>query len=75
MRRGVSIVTVIGTRLGLGRRCWRVQVWAMALVWTRMRLVMAVHVIVGAGAVGAATANLLAERGERVRIVSRRALP
>ena len=30
------------------------------------------HVIVGAGPVGVATARLLAERGERVRIVSRR---
>jgi nucleoside-diphosphate-sugar epimerase len=33
---------------------------------------MALHVIVGAGPVGTATANLLAERGERIRIVSRR---
>jgi nucleoside-diphosphate-sugar epimerase len=33
---------------------------------------MSDHVIVGAGAVGAATALLLAERGEHVRIVSRR---
>lgn len=33
---------------------------------------MSMHVIVGAGPVGAATATLLAERGERVRIVSRR---
>src|SRR5256885_290913 len=33
---------------------------------------MALHVIVGAGAVGTATATLLAERGEQVRIVSRR---
>jgi nucleoside-diphosphate-sugar epimerase len=33
---------------------------------------MPLHVIVGAGAVGSATANLLAERGEQVRIVSRR---
>jgi nucleoside-diphosphate-sugar epimerase len=32
---------------------------------------MAQHVIVGAGAVGSATAVLLAERGERVRIVTR----
>ena len=32
---------------------------------------MALHVIVGAGAVGTATANLLAERGEQVRIVTR----
>src|SRR5215467_3428021 len=30
------------------------------------------HVIVGAGAVGSAAAKLLAERGEHVRIVSRR---
>ena len=30
------------------------------------------HVIVGAGAVGSATAQLLAERGEQVRVVSRR---
>jgi nucleoside-diphosphate-sugar epimerase len=33
---------------------------------------MAKHVIVGAGAVGSATALLLAERGEQVRIVTRR---
>lgn len=33
---------------------------------------MSVHVIVGAGAVGAATARLLAGRGERVRLVTRR---
>jgi NAD(P)-dependent dehydrogenase (short-subunit alcohol dehydrogenase family) len=33
---------------------------------------MSMHVIVGAGSVGAATARLLAERGEQVRIVSRR---
>ncbi|TWF76741.1 nucleoside-diphosphate-sugar epimerase [Pseudonocardia hierapolitana] len=33
---------------------------------------MALHVIVGAGAVGVATAHLLAERGEQVRLVSRR---
>jgi nucleoside-diphosphate-sugar epimerase len=33
---------------------------------------MAQHVIVGAGAVGSATALLLAERGEQVRIVTRR---
>ena len=33
---------------------------------------MALHVIVGAGAVGVATARLLAERGEQVRLVSRR---
>ena len=33
---------------------------------------MALHVIVGAGPVGAATARLLAERGERVRVVTRR---
>jgi nucleoside-diphosphate-sugar epimerase len=32
---------------------------------------MALHVIVGAGAVGTATAGLLADRGERVRIVTR----
>lgn len=32
---------------------------------------MPVHVIVGAGAVGSTTADLLAERGEEVRIVSR----
>src|SRR5215471_1863135 len=32
---------------------------------------MAKHVIVGAGAVGSATALLLAERGEQVRIVTR----
>jgi hypothetical protein len=32
---------------------------------------MALHVIVGAGAVGSATALLLAERGEQVRIVTR----
>jgi nucleoside-diphosphate-sugar epimerase len=33
---------------------------------------VSMHVIVGAGPVGTATATLLAERGERVRIVSRR---
>jgi nucleoside-diphosphate-sugar epimerase len=33
---------------------------------------MPTHVVVGAGAVGTATANLLAERGEQVRMVSRR---
>ncbi|MEW2383241.1 NAD-dependent epimerase/dehydratase family protein [Micromonospora sp. NPDC047707] len=33
---------------------------------------MSLHVIVGAGPVGTATARLLAERGERVRVVSRR---
>ena len=33
---------------------------------------MGLHVIVGAGAVGSSAARLLAERGERVRIVSRR---
>ena len=33
---------------------------------------MSLHVIVGAGAVGTATAPLLAERGERVRVLSRR---
>jgi nucleoside-diphosphate-sugar epimerase len=33
---------------------------------------MSRHVIVGAGAVGSATAQLLAERGEQVQIVSRR---
>jgi nucleoside-diphosphate-sugar epimerase len=33
---------------------------------------MDLHVIVGAGAVGVATAQLLAERGERVRLISRR---
>ncbi|MFJ4780954.1 NAD-dependent epimerase/dehydratase family protein [Streptomyces sp. NPDC088762] len=33
---------------------------------------MALHVIVGAGAIGTATARLLAESGERVRIVTRR---
>jgi nucleoside-diphosphate-sugar epimerase len=32
---------------------------------------MAAHVIVGAGAVGTATARLLAERGEQVRMISR----
>ena len=32
---------------------------------------MALHVIVGAGAVGTATATLLAGRGERVRVISR----
>ncbi len=32
---------------------------------------MALHVIVGAGAVGVATARLLAERGDQVRLVSR----
>ncbi|MGW3608399.1 NAD-dependent epimerase/dehydratase family protein [Micromonospora sp. NPDC005163] len=33
---------------------------------------MALHVIVGTGPVGTATALLLAERGERVRVISRR---
>jgi nucleoside-diphosphate-sugar epimerase len=33
---------------------------------------MATHVIVGAGPVGSATANLLAERGDHVRVVTRR---
>jgi nucleoside-diphosphate-sugar epimerase len=33
---------------------------------------MSLHVIVGAGPVGTATANLLADRGEKVRIVTRR---
>ncbi|WP_174536186.1 NAD-dependent epimerase/dehydratase family protein [Micromonospora chalcea] len=33
---------------------------------------MALHVIVGAGPVGTATANLLAERGEQVQVVTRR---
>jgi nucleoside-diphosphate-sugar epimerase len=33
---------------------------------------MSLHVIVGAGPVGSATAKLLAERGDRVRIVTRR---
>jgi nucleoside-diphosphate-sugar epimerase len=33
---------------------------------------MSEHVIVGAGAVGSATAQLLAERGEHVRVISRR---
>ncbi|MEU9824394.1 NAD-dependent epimerase/dehydratase family protein [Micromonospora chersina] len=33
---------------------------------------MALHVIVGAGPVGTATARLLADRGERVRVVTRR---
>lgn len=33
---------------------------------------MALHVIVGAGPVGTATARLLAERGEQVRVVTRR---
>jgi nucleoside-diphosphate-sugar epimerase len=33
---------------------------------------MALHVIVGAGAVGGATATLLAEQGHQVRVVSRR---
>ncbi|WP_433495016.1 NAD-dependent epimerase/dehydratase family protein [Micromonospora sp. CA-248089] len=33
---------------------------------------MALHVIVGAGPVGTATARLLAERGERVRMMTRR---
>lgn len=32
---------------------------------------MALHVVVGAGATGAATAELLASRGERVRIITR----
>src|SRR4051812_44477034 len=33
---------------------------------------MSTHVIVGAGAVGTATAQLLAARGERVKLVTRR---
>jgi nucleoside-diphosphate-sugar epimerase len=33
---------------------------------------MSLHVIVGAGPVGSATASLLADRGERVRVVTRR---
>lgn len=33
---------------------------------------MSLHVIVGAGAVGSATATLLADRGQQVRIISRR---
>ena len=33
---------------------------------------MSLHVIVGAGPVGTATARLLAERGEVVRVVTRR---
>src|SRR6266508_1496565 len=33
---------------------------------------MSLHVIVGAGQVGSTTATLLAEQGERVRLVSRR---
>ncbi len=33
---------------------------------------MSLHVIVGAGPIGAATATLLAERGERVRVLTRR---
>jgi nucleoside-diphosphate-sugar epimerase len=36
------------------------------------RAKMSLHVIVGAGPVGAATATLLADRGEKVRIVTRR---
>src|SRR5262245_66204399 len=36
------------------------------------RHIMARHVIVGAGAVGTATATLLAERGEQVRVITRR---
>jgi nucleoside-diphosphate-sugar epimerase len=35
-------------------------------------MAMSLHVIVGAGAVGSATAKLLADRGEQVRIVTRR---
>jgi 2-polyprenyl-6-methoxyphenol hydroxylase-like FAD-dependent oxidoreductase len=35
---------------------------------------VSLHVIVGAGPVGAATATLLAERGEQVRILSRRGI-
>src|SRR5215472_14245902 len=34
-------------------------------------MIMAKHVIVGAGAVGSAAALLLAERGEQVRLVTR----
>ena len=33
---------------------------------------MSLHVIVGAGPVGSGAAKLLAERGERVRVISRR---
>lgn len=33
---------------------------------------MALHVIVGAGRIGSTTAELLAERGERVRVITRR---
>src|SRR5437879_9234374 len=33
---------------------------------------MSLHVIVGAGPVGTATATLLADRGEQVRVVTRR---
>ncbi|MEV5538992.1 FAD-dependent monooxygenase [Saccharopolyspora shandongensis] len=32
---------------------------------------MSVHVVVGKGPIGMATANLLAERGHRVRVISR----
>jgi nucleoside-diphosphate-sugar epimerase len=35
-------------------------------------LAVALHVVVGAGAVGTATARLLADRGDQVRLVSRR---
>ena len=38
----------------------------------RNGVTMALHVIVGAGPVGTATATLLAERGERVRVLTRR---
>jgi nucleoside-diphosphate-sugar epimerase len=40
--------------------------------WIAEEQEMSEHVIVGAGAVGSATALLLAERGEHVRLVSRR---
>ena len=33
---------------------------------------MSKHVIVGAGAVGSATASVLAERGDQVSVISRR---
>ena len=52
----VSTRAVLSIRITASRR------------WTRHGL----HVIVGAGPVGTATARLLAERGERVRVVTRR---
>ncbi|WP_280497811.1 NAD-dependent epimerase/dehydratase family protein [Nocardia asiatica] len=38
------------------------------------RVAMSLYVVIGAGPVGAATAELLAERGERVRVITRRGI-